>query len=70
MSLFFFYFLTVFSCWSVSLDNVMKKHVEKSTKRWFSVYQMIEKYVQEHTEANMEGKCYPYINMWQSCSNY
>lgn len=48
----------------------MKQHVEKSTKRWFSVYQMIEKYVQEHTEANMEGKCYPYINMWQSCSNY
>uniref|UniRef100_A0A8C3BNE5 Midasin n=1 Tax=Cairina moschata TaxID=8855 RepID=A0A8C3BNE5_CAIMO len=37
-------------CWSVSLDNVMKQHVEKSTKRWFSVYQMIEKYVQEHTE--------------------
>ncbi|XP_066850638.1 midasin isoform X2 [Anser cygnoides] len=42
------------NCWSVSLDNIMKQHVEKSTKHWFSVYQMIEKYLQEHTEANME----------------
>uniref|UniRef100_A0A8C9U2F8 Midasin n=1 Tax=Serinus canaria TaxID=9135 RepID=A0A8C9U2F8_SERCA len=38
------------SCWSVSLDNIMKQHVEKSTKHWFSIYQMIEKYVQEQTE--------------------
>uniref|UniRef100_A0A8C3UQS1 Midasin n=1 Tax=Catharus ustulatus TaxID=91951 RepID=A0A8C3UQS1_CATUS len=38
------------NCWSVSLDNIMKQHVEKSTKHWFSVYQMIEKYVQEQTE--------------------
>uniref|UniRef100_A0A8D2MF30 Midasin n=1 Tax=Zonotrichia albicollis TaxID=44394 RepID=A0A8D2MF30_ZONAL len=38
------------NCWSVSLDNIMKQHVEKSTKRWFSIYQMIEKYVQEQTE--------------------
>ncbi|KAF2979584.1 hypothetical protein EK904_005640 [Melospiza melodia maxima] len=43
------------NCWSVSLDNIMKQHVEKSTKRWFSIYQMIEKYVQEQTEANTEG---------------
>ncbi|NWH71168.1 MDN1 protein, partial [Piaya cayana] len=42
------------NCWSVSLDNIMKQHVEKSTKHWFSIYQMIEKYVQEHTEANTE----------------
>ncbi|XP_010150908.1 PREDICTED: midasin, partial [Eurypyga helias] len=41
-------------CWSVSLDNIMKQHVEKSTKHWFSIYQMIEKYVQEQTEANTE----------------
>ncbi|NXY90027.1 MDN1 protein, partial [Alcedo cyanopectus] len=39
------------NCWSVSLDNIMKQHVEKSTKHWFSIYQMIEKYVQEQTEA-------------------
>uniref|UniRef100_A0A672UWV8 Midasin n=1 Tax=Strigops habroptila TaxID=2489341 RepID=A0A672UWV8_STRHB len=38
------------NCWSVSLDNIMKQHVEKSTKHWFSIYQMIEKYVQEQTE--------------------
>ncbi|XP_061225770.1 midasin isoform X4 [Neopsephotus bourkii] len=42
------------NCWSVSLDNIMKQHVEKSTKHWFSIYQMIEKYVQEQTEANTE----------------
>uniref|UniRef100_A0A663DVI4 Midasin n=1 Tax=Aquila chrysaetos chrysaetos TaxID=223781 RepID=A0A663DVI4_AQUCH len=32
------------NCWSVSLDNIMKQHVEKSTKHWFSIYQMIETY--------------------------
>ncbi|XP_025949160.1 midasin [Dromaius novaehollandiae] len=42
------------NCWSVSLDNIMKQHVEKSTKHWFSIYQMIEKYVQEQTEGNEE----------------
>ncbi|NWZ60294.1 MDN1 protein, partial [Haliaeetus albicilla] len=42
------------NCWSVSLDNIMKQHVEKSTKHWFSIYQMIETYVQEQTEANTE----------------
>ncbi|XP_074752140.1 midasin isoform X1 [Athene noctua] len=42
------------NCWSVSLDNIMKQHVEKSTKHWFSIYQMIEKYVQEQTEVNRE----------------
>ncbi|NXT02789.1 MDN1 protein, partial [Jacana jacana] len=42
------------NCWSVSLDNIMKQHLEKSTKHWFSIYQMIEKYVQEQTEANAD----------------
>uniref|UniRef100_A0A8B9G947 Midasin n=1 Tax=Amazona collaria TaxID=241587 RepID=A0A8B9G947_9PSIT len=42
------------NCWSVSLDNIMKQHVEKSTKHWFSIYQMIEKYIQEQAEANTE----------------
>lgn len=51
-----------FSCWSVSLDNITKQHVEKSTKHWFSLYQMIEKYVQEQTKADKEGKCCSYIN--------
>uniref|UniRef100_A0A4W3JQN7 Midasin n=1 Tax=Callorhinchus milii TaxID=7868 RepID=A0A4W3JQN7_CALMI len=35
------------NCWSSSLDNVMKKHLEKSSRHWFSVYQLIEKYLQE-----------------------
>lgn len=48
----------------------MKQHVEKSTKHWFSLYQMIEKYVQEQTKADMEGKCCSYTNMWYSCSSY
>ncbi|KFV78000.1 Midasin, partial [Struthio camelus australis] len=42
------------NCWSVSLDNIMKQHIEKSTKHWFSIYQMIEKYVQEQAEGNEE----------------
>ncbi|XP_054255246.1 midasin [Indicator indicator] len=42
------------NCWSVSLDNIMKQHAEKSTKHWFSIYQMIEKFVQEQTETNTE----------------
>ncbi|NXN90988.1 MDN1 protein, partial [Rhinopomastus cyanomelas] len=45
------------NCWSVSLDNIMKQHVQKSTRHWFSIYQMIEKYIQEQTEANTEGQC-------------
>ncbi|NXU56757.1 MDN1 protein, partial [Turnix velox] len=40
------------NCWSVSLDNIMKQHVEKSTKHWLSIYQMVEKYVQEQRETN------------------
>uniref|UniRef100_A0A8C0HJP3 Midasin n=1 Tax=Chelonoidis abingdonii TaxID=106734 RepID=A0A8C0HJP3_CHEAB len=39
------------NCWSVSLDNTMKRHTEKSTKHWFSIHQMIEKYMQEQTEG-------------------
>ncbi|XP_028903180.1 midasin isoform X2 [Ornithorhynchus anatinus] len=38
------------NCWSLSLDNTMKKHMEKSSKHWFSLYQMLEKYMQEQTE--------------------
>uniref|UniRef100_A0A452IKR6 Midasin n=1 Tax=Gopherus agassizii TaxID=38772 RepID=A0A452IKR6_9SAUR len=37
------------NCWSVSLDNTMKRHTEKSTKHWFSIHQMIEKYMQDLT---------------------
>ncbi|XP_066468783.1 midasin [Tiliqua scincoides] len=42
------------NCWSISLDNTMKHHTEKSMKHWFSVYQMIEKYKQEQAEKTNE----------------
>ncbi|XP_067097253.1 midasin [Osmerus mordax] len=35
------------SCWSSSLDNALKRHTEKSTKHWFSLYQLIERYLEE-----------------------
>ncbi|XP_030578137.1 midasin [Archocentrus centrarchus] len=35
------------NCWSSSLDNAMKRHTEKSTKHWFSVYQLLERYLEE-----------------------
>uniref|UniRef100_A0A8D2PY94 Midasin n=1 Tax=Varanus komodoensis TaxID=61221 RepID=A0A8D2PY94_VARKO len=44
------------NCWSVSLDNTMKHHAEKSMKHWLSVYQMIEKYRQEQREKQTEGR--------------
>ncbi|XP_059212052.1 midasin [Centropristis striata] len=41
------------NCWSSSLDNAMKRHTEKSTKHWFSIYQLVEKYLEEQrTDAN------------------
>ncbi|XP_036622954.1 midasin [Trichosurus vulpecula] len=42
------------NCWSMSLDNTMKRHTEKSTKHWFSIYQMLEKHMQEQTESKEE----------------
>uniref|UniRef100_A0A8B9KSV2 Midasin n=1 Tax=Astyanax mexicanus TaxID=7994 RepID=A0A8B9KSV2_ASTMX len=35
------------SCWSSSLDNAQKRHSENSNKHWFSIYQLIERYLQE-----------------------
>ncbi|XP_062266826.1 midasin [Platichthys flesus] len=41
------------NCWSSSLDNAMKRHNEKSTKHWFSIYQLVERYLAEQkNEAN------------------
>ncbi|KAM4043140.1 midasin isoform 2-T2 [Anomaloglossus baeobatrachus] len=41
------------NCWSLSLDNAMKKHAEKSQRHWFSIYQLIEDYLQvEQEEEN------------------
>ncbi|XP_054829779.1 midasin [Eublepharis macularius] len=42
------------NCWSVSLDNTMQRHTEKSMKHWLSIYQIIEKYRQEQTEKKAE----------------
>ncbi|CAB1342786.1 unnamed protein product [Coregonus sp. 'balchen'] len=28
------------NCWSSSLDNALKRHTERSTKHWFSLYQL------------------------------
>ncbi|XP_023122208.2 midasin [Amphiprion ocellaris] len=47
------------NCWSSSLDNAMKRHTEKSTKHWFSVYQLVERYLEEqraetNTDENLE----------------
>ncbi|XP_051017145.1 midasin [Acomys russatus] len=44
------------NCWSVSLDNTMRRHTEKSTKHWFSIYQMLEKHMQERTEQQEDDK--------------
>uniref|UniRef100_A0A8B9KV40 Midasin n=1 Tax=Astyanax mexicanus TaxID=7994 RepID=A0A8B9KV40_ASTMX len=35
------------NCWSSSLDNAQKRHSENSNKHWFSIYQLIERYLQE-----------------------
>uniref|UniRef100_A0AAR2K8H5 Midasin n=1 Tax=Pygocentrus nattereri TaxID=42514 RepID=A0AAR2K8H5_PYGNA len=40
------------NCWSSSLDNALKRHAENSTKHWFSIYQLIERHLQE---KNSEG---------------
>ncbi|XP_051908078.1 midasin isoform X2 [Hippocampus zosterae] len=35
------------NCWSSSLDNAVKRHTEKSTKHWFSIYQLFAKYLED-----------------------
>uniref|UniRef100_A0A665VA47 Midasin n=1 Tax=Echeneis naucrates TaxID=173247 RepID=A0A665VA47_ECHNA len=35
------------SCWSSSLDNAMRRCTENSTKHWFSIYQLVERYLEE-----------------------
>uniref|UniRef100_A0A8C8D189 Midasin n=1 Tax=Oncorhynchus tshawytscha TaxID=74940 RepID=A0A8C8D189_ONCTS len=51
------------NCWSSSLDNALKRHTERSTKHWFSLYQLVERYqedlflstVSSTLQAFMEG---------------
>uniref|UniRef100_A0A8C3A4W9 Midasin n=1 Tax=Cyclopterus lumpus TaxID=8103 RepID=A0A8C3A4W9_CYCLU len=42
------------SCWSSSLDNAVKRHTEKSTKHWFSIYQLVERYLEEQKTDEVE----------------
>ncbi|GAA6218580.1 midasin [Lates japonicus] len=44
------------SCWSSSLDNEMKRHTEKSTKHWFSIYQLVERYLEEQRMEDNTGE--------------
>ncbi|XP_054990862.1 midasin [Sorex araneus] len=44
------------NCWSMSLENTLKRHTEKSTKHWFSIYQMLEKHMQEQTEEREDDR--------------
>uniref|UniRef100_A0A3B3CZB6 Midasin n=1 Tax=Oryzias melastigma TaxID=30732 RepID=A0A3B3CZB6_ORYME len=34
-------------CWSNSLDNAMIRHSQKSSRHWFSIYQLVERYLEE-----------------------
>ncbi|XP_075058881.1 midasin [Mixophyes fleayi] len=43
------------NCWSLSLDNTMRRHAEKANKHWFSIYQLVEKYLEvEGEQENSE----------------
>ncbi|TSL47560.1 Midasin [Bagarius yarrelli] len=44
------------NCWSSSLDNALKRHAENSNKHWFSIYQLIERYLQEKGTSSKPGK--------------
>ncbi|XP_038145137.1 midasin isoform X1 [Cyprinodon tularosa] len=43
-------------CWSSSLDNALKRHTEKSTKHWFSLYQLVERYLEEQRTQAPSGE--------------
>ncbi|KAM6915471.1 midasin [Xenentodon cancila] len=44
------------NCWSNSLDNAMRRHTEKSTKHWFSLYQLVERYLEEQRAQATTGE--------------
>ncbi|XP_070306217.1 midasin isoform X2 [Odocoileus virginianus] len=44
------------NCWSVSLDNTLQRHTEKSTRHWFSIYQTLEKHMEEQAEGQEDDK--------------
>lgn len=43
------------SCWSSSLDNVMRQHAKKASSRWFSLYQLMERYLEEESSTSDPG---------------
>lgn len=47
--------VVVCSCWSSSLDNVMREHTKKVSRHWFSLYQMMERYLEEQTSTSNSG---------------
>ncbi|GAA6099361.1 midasin isoform X1 [Tachysurus ichikawai] len=45
------------NCWSSSLDNALRRHAENSNKHWFSIYQLIERYLQDkRTDSKPDAK--------------
>ncbi|XP_034060418.1 LOW QUALITY PROTEIN: midasin [Gymnodraco acuticeps] len=44
------------SFWSSSLDNALKRHTERSTKHWFSIYQLVERYLEEQKQDAEKGE--------------
>ncbi|KAM4694301.1 midasin [Discoglossus pictus] len=42
------------NCWSLSLDNTLMRHAQKSTKHWFSIYQLVENYLEEKQEQEID----------------
>ncbi|XP_018427598.1 PREDICTED: midasin [Nanorana parkeri] len=44
------------NCWSLSLDNAANRHCKKSNKHWFSIYQMIEKYLESDKKPDKNSE--------------
>ncbi|XP_061668786.1 midasin isoform X2 [Syngnathoides biaculeatus] len=44
------------NCWSSSLDNAVKRHAEKSTQHWFSIYQLLAMYLEDKMVNADTGK--------------
>ncbi|KAJ1151695.1 hypothetical protein NDU88_004475 [Pleurodeles waltl] len=43
------------NCWSLGLNNAVQRHALKSSRYWFSIYELIENYMQDQLEENAEG---------------
>uniref|UniRef100_A0A1A7W7P3 Midasin homolog n=1 Tax=Iconisemion striatum TaxID=60296 RepID=A0A1A7W7P3_9TELE len=56
------------SCWSNSLDNTMKRHTQKSIKHWFSIYQLVEKYLEAEREEPSADSGVERLSLSSVCS--